>query len=645
MGERKPGTPATFRRRWLWLAGGLAALGGLVLAWIWLRPAASVPATDPRLTANTPYRNVRPEVRYVGDAACAECHKAEAETYRLHPMGRSLAPVADLVTARRYDETVHNPFEADGFRYRVEPRGDRVFHQETCPAAQGETLAENRVEIDFAIGSGTRGQSFLFSRDGFLFQSPITWYAQEGAWDLAPGYKGRRASFERGIRPECLFCHCNHADHVEHTVNQYRTPVFQGHAIGCERCHGPGELHVASRRGGAADGPDYTIVNPADLTPPLRESVCQQCHLQGAARVVRRGLDTFAYRPGLPLHLFWSVYVRPPEFADHVLVGQVEQMYASRCFRESGVAGRGTPKMGCVSCHDPHAVPAPDQKVAHYRGGCLQCHGEGSCGLAPEKRRETSKEDSCIVCHMPRLPTTDIGHTAVTDHRIVRTPHAPAQPPPPRRLKPGEVPLTHFHHDLIDPDDPELARDLGLALVDLARDPSPASRQLGETAEGLLDAAVKRAPDDDVAWEGRGRALWAQDRRPEALASSERALALVPTREQSLIDAATWAEALGKRAEAIAYWERARAVNPWALAPRFRLARLWSEEKEWDKAVVECREVLRINPANIEARLVLVAHHLEQGDKGRARAEFDAVLGLHPTNPDALRRWYAEKAR
>src|SRR5262245_6637717 len=36
------------------------------------------------------YQNTRPEVKYVGDATCAECHPKEAESYRRHPMGRSL---------------------------------------------------------------------------------------------------------------------------------------------------------------------------------------------------------------------------------------------------------------------------------------------------------------------------------------------------------------------------------------------------------------------------------------------------------------------------------------------------------------------------------------------------------------------------
>ena len=53
--------------------------------------------------------------------------------------------------------------------------------------------------------------------------------------------------------PKCLFCHCNAVEPVADTLNRYRPPLFRGHAIGCERCHGPGELHVG-------DGSGETIV-------------------------------------------------------------------------------------------------------------------------------------------------------------------------------------------------------------------------------------------------------------------------------------------------------------------------------------------------------------------------------------------------
>src|SRR5205823_3198677 len=98
-------------------------------------------------------------------------------------------------------------------------------------------------------------------------------------------------------------------------ANRYESPLFdEGHAIGCERCHGPGALHV--RDPGQRDpetGIDYTIVNPKHLKPDLRAAVCEQCHLEGETRIVRRGRDLFDFRPGLPMQAFWSVFVRAPD--------------------------------------------------------------------------------------------------------------------------------------------------------------------------------------------------------------------------------------------------------------------------------------------------------------------------------------------
>ena len=63
----------------------------------------------------------------------------------------------------------------------------------------------------------------------------------------------------------------------------------------------------------------------------------------GAKPRSRRGCGPFDFRPGLPLHLFMSVLVKPAELnEDNKFVGQVEQMYASRCFKES----KG--KLGCI---------------------------------------------------------------------------------------------------------------------------------------------------------------------------------------------------------------------------------------------------------------------------------------------------------
>ena len=71
-----------------------------------------------------------------------------------------------------------------------------------------------------------------------LYQSPIAWYSQE---HVGPGasLRMRNLHFDRPITPGCLFCHANRFE-----VAEGRSPVFHGLAIGCERCHGPGELHA-----------------------------------------------------------------------------------------------------------------------------------------------------------------------------------------------------------------------------------------------------------------------------------------------------------------------------------------------------------------------------------------------------------------
>src|SRR6516162_159402 len=137
---------------------------------------ASVSPDDPRLTFPTPYRNVRPEVQYVGDRACAGCHAEQAESYRQHPMGRALAPVAVATPAERYEPGPLNPFGASGLRYDVRREAGRVLHRERAGDPCGAALTEIEAEVRFAVGSGARARSYLVDHDGYLFQSPITWY-------------------------------------------------------------------------------------------------------------------------------------------------------------------------------------------------------------------------------------------------------------------------------------------------------------------------------------------------------------------------------------------------------------------------------------------------------------------------------------
>jgi Flp pilus assembly protein TadD len=600
---------------------------------------------DPRLSFSTPYRNVRPEVKYVGDAACAACHVKETDAYHSHPMAHSMSTVAEASPLERYDAAAHNPFTAGVFTYRIDPTGG-IRHFETVADRTGRVVAETEARVSHAVGSGRNGRAYLIDRDGYLFASPITWYPRKQTWDLAPGYEKINPHFGRAIIPSCLFCHANQADHISGTANRYRPANFHGEAIGCERCHGPGELHVQRRAGGIpVTGLDDTIVNPSRLEHSLREAVCQQCHLQGHQRVLRRGCDTFDYRPGLPFQLFMSDFVEPPEEPGEAkFVGSVEQMYASRCFQ----GGTGPGKMGCISCHDPHSVPPPERKVAFYRDRCMTCHKDRGCSLPLAAR----PGNDCVACHMP--PTgSDLRHTTITDHRVLRRPEDRKPNLPVANARPDQRPalkeatLVNFHAHLLPTPGPEDNRDLAIALIREAerRKPTGTGRGLVARALPLLDAAIQRDGDDVVALESRGNALWDLGKREEAAADYERVLKLAPDQEATLFAAAELAQRRGQLETARSYAERAIRVNPWRWEYHMALARMLAQANDWQSAARECREVFKLHATELGARRLLVTCYLRMKKKEDAKREFDTLMDLGPPQPDELRRWFAEQMR
>src|SRR5437870_1003934 len=197
---------------------------------------------DPRLSYAGPFLNVSPAVQYVPEECCGDCHADKARSFAEHPMGRSLLPVS-RAAAPPEDLRHGNPFETLGSQLLVERAGDKLRHHRNRLDSAGRLVAGLVWDVNYVIGSGFHGYSFLSDRDGYLFQTPISWYSQKKTWDLSPGF-GPNYLTGRPILPECLFCHSNRVRFVDGSLNRYAEPLFDGHAIGCQRCHGPGEMHV-----------------------------------------------------------------------------------------------------------------------------------------------------------------------------------------------------------------------------------------------------------------------------------------------------------------------------------------------------------------------------------------------------------------
>jgi predicted CXXCH cytochrome family protein len=617
--------------------GGVLVLGGVL---IWKQPRSpspteevALPSDPPLPPLSSPFQNTQPGVRYLGDAACKGCHRSLADAYHQHPMGRSIMPA----TPGDGQEPIPATWQTAGLRLTVERRDGRLFHRTEYLTSAGQPvpgIPPLEEEITWTLGSGAQGRSYLIDKDGFLFQSPISWYRHTHSWDLSPGYQHLRVSlFSRPIPFRCLFCHADGAELVPGTLNHYVEPRRRLRPIGCERCHGPGELHVAARKSGAPLGPvDYTIVNPRHLEPELREAVCQQCHLQGEEAVVRRGRSLSDFRPGLPLAAFLSVFVRPAEQADfYRAVSHAEQMQVSRCFQGS----KG--KLGCVSCHDPHQEPAPGERDQVYRQACLRCHGVGDCSASAAVRQQAG--DRCVACHMPRAASSNIAHAAITDHRIFRR---PGEKPVELSSREKEY-LLYFFKPRTHLQDPELERDYGLALVnhllttEIEKLPY---RQLAQQAADLLDRAVQRAPGDWTAWGGRVLALWMLDRRQSAWAAVQQAVRPGSAPEPLLAAAVRVTEKLELAQPMEEYARQLHQLSPWNADYLAFLARAYYLQERWEEALTVAAQALERNPAQVDAQVVRLGCLIKQGRLAEADSAFQRLAALAPPNLAELRRWY-----
>ncbi len=592
---------------------------------------------DPRLTFPIPFRNVRPGVRYVGDAACAGCHAGIDRTFHEHPMGRSAELVTRAAPIERYDAAAKDPFTVGPFELRVEKDGITVRHRTSAKGPAAHPLPDYVCTADVAIGSGARGRTYLSVESGSVWESPVSWFSHESRWDLSPGLEPHS---RRAVTPECLLCHTNHVEPIPGATNRYKEPLFPGQvAIGCERCHGPGELHVAEQSAGQVSGGiDTGIVNPRHLDTELRGDICRQCHLQGRERVARRGRSQDEYRPGLPLEQFVSVFVpRSDPSRPNRSVSQFEQMEASRCFAGSGG------KLGCTSCHDPHARPAPAAADEFYRGRCLTCHASKGCSLPAGERK--AKNDSCVTCHMPRAGSGNIAHTAVTDHTVPRRPggHRPAAGQPP-----GDLPLVPYRPGPHAPPPAERDRDYGLALARFALQvPPPDQRPVARAAEERLRAALAAQPGDAEAWGALSSALGMRGAAADMVEAARTATALTPDSEPRLEDLVWATMAVGDFDQAVRAADRLVGMSPRSAGHRDARALALTGQRRWEEAEAECRAALAIQPLEPSVRLLLAACRSHLGDPAGARAESEAAFGLarDPDQRAGFERWYRRHAR
>jgi tetratricopeptide (TPR) repeat protein len=373
------------------------------------------------------YLNHTDSAKYVGINTCKLCHQDIYNTFIKTGMGKSF----DLATKSKSSGDYHNAVIHDkigDFYYKAFWMNDSLQFLEY--RLQGkDTIYKRQETVDFIIGSGQHTNSHIQSVNGYLNQMPMTFYTQKQKWDLPPGFEdGRNTRFMRKIGLECMSCHNNYPEFVLGSENKF-TAVPEG--INCERCHGPGSIHVAERRTGSKIDTskyiDYSIVNPAKLSIDAQFDICQRCHLQGNT-VLKEGKSFYDFKPGMKLSDYMTVFLPKYKNADDefIMASHADRLKQSQCFIKSMESAKANhaqslkpykEAMTCVTCHNPH-VSVRETNPNVFNDACNSCHNTlGNSKLICSKKG-ISSISNCVSCHMPKSGSIDIPHVTVHDHFI-----------------------------------------------------------------------------------------------------------------------------------------------------------------------------------------------------------------------------------
>ena len=608
--------------------------------------------------APTGFRNVDLPTGYTGDDACFSCHEEIFNGFKEHGMARSYYPLTSENAVEDFSGVVlqHGPSDLS---YRIYRKGDRFLQEEYRTDAAGRKTHSLIREMQFVVGSGTAARTYLTESNGWLYELPVTWYTQEKRWDFSPGYAEDNGRFDRLVPDRCMACHNSYPTAVPFTDGKYDA-VPNG--IGCERCHGPGELHVEERL--VEELPrfdvDSTIVNPAHLSLERRLDVCQQCHLSGTVSFLREGREPFEFIPSRPLSEHLVLFSKPESDGEISVISHADRMRKSLCFTATQATSR---PMDCTTCHDPHKgfrTLGED----YFNAVCQTCHSvETLRAKLPEDAQAFHLADSgCFDCHMPKVDVREAPHSSFTDHyiRIVADEVVPAasdDAQTPSELEPyfAEDERSELYEGMAwvvygtqHGDTTAIRR--GLATLDGFLDANPehgdaqyltglSHLNLGEAAKAIpfLEASVRLDDDDPERLNALAQA-YEQDRRNPVNIQRlyQKALAIQPVLAAVRLNYGRFLETQSRLADAVEQYQLAAAEQPWSAKAHFNLGTAYLQQGRNDDAENELKEALHLDPDYVEARGNLGLYYATRDRLEEARQQFEFAVQSDSTSSVAL---------
>jgi predicted CXXCH cytochrome family protein len=316
---------------------------------------------------------------YLGSQSCQKCHAQIYEHWRKTPM-------ANVV------------------------RDPREFPDAIIPDLSTNNVAKfTKDQVALVYGSVWK-QRYFTKRGDDYYPEPAQWDITNKVWRpyfVANGTDWWASLYppdnmQRPTGPTCDGCHS-----VAYNIHTKQVVEWN---VGCERCHGPGSVHVEHPSRG-------NILNPARLDYVQASDTCIQCHSQGrplTSPIEGQYYDwPVGYQVGLQLKDFWKLeehtlgettFTHYPDGSAH------KNRMQGNDFVQSVMYRRG---VTCFSCHDVHGTGNYAQLRKPADQLCLDCHAplsaNGPRTATIEEHthhKKGSAGSSCIACHMPKIATT-----------------------------------------------------------------------------------------------------------------------------------------------------------------------------------------------------------------------------------------------
>ena len=360
------------------------------------------------------------EATYVGDKACASCHKQEHKEWQ--------GSHHDLAMMIADEDSVKADFNNTSFNYNGIISTFYKKNNKYMVKTDGPDGKLHEYEVRYTFGIYPLQQYMVEFPDGKVQVLDPTWdnrAKEEGGqrWyhihkdeNVKAGDPLHWSGPNMNWNYMCADCHStNLKKNYDVKTKSYHT-TYDSINVSCEACHGPASEHIKWSDNQKSDllNRGFPLAFKYSKQQPWRDrnstlksalqtqelNVCAKCHSR------RTQLDD-DFVPGddfhehyLPVNLDEGLYFSDGKIQDEVYV---YNSFVQSTMYEEGVT--------CSDCHNPHTL----ERKGSGDKVCSQCH-QPNVYTAPShhKHKKGSEGSSCIACHMPAR--TYMGVDSRNDH-------------------------------------------------------------------------------------------------------------------------------------------------------------------------------------------------------------------------------------